>query len=127
MTTGGNKGINATEKIIVIAGVGILIVAMSLGHRTYALGVGLATPVAWFFYRWQMMAVSNLEGLPPHKATTKLISRSIIRLIIYLGLIGLSFFGGEAFVLGVLTGLLLQVLAYMGQAVYIMLKKGGKF
>lgn len=127
MATGGNIRVNVTEKVIVIAGVGILIVTMSLGFRTYALGVGLATPVAWFFYRWQMAAVSNLEGLPPHKATTKLISRSIIRLIIYLGLVGLSFFGGEVFVLGVLTGLLLQVLAYMGQAVYIMFKKGGKF
>ena len=109
-----------------IMGTGAIIVALTLNYPTYALGVALSAPIAWILYRWQMMAVSNLQGLPQRKATTNVLTRSILRLIINLALLGLSILIGESFLFGVLTGLLLQVMAYTGQAFYITLKKGGK-
>ncbi|HOL17281.1 MAG TPA: hypothetical protein PLY40_03220 [Bacillota bacterium] len=101
-------------------------IALLLGYRLYALGVALATPIAWLLYRWQIMALSNLEGLPPRRATARLLTRSLLRLIVSLTLLGLSILGGETFLFGVLTGLLFQIMAYTGQALYTIVKKGGK-
>ncbi|HAA34145.1 MAG TPA: hypothetical protein DCD97_02410, partial [Firmicutes bacterium] len=97
----GNKEPKGAEKIMAILGMGILIISLLLGYWAYALGVALAAPVAWFFYRWQMRAVVNAEGLSPRKATNKLVARSLIRFIVFLGMIGLSSLGGEIFFFGV--------------------------
>lgn len=120
-----HKRINATGITIAAMGVVAAIIGLVLGYPIYALGVALSAPVSWLLYRWQMMAVCNLEGLPAQKATNKLMIRSILRLVINLTLLGLSILGGEAFLFGVLTGLLLQIMAHMGQA-FITLKKGGE-
>ncbi len=126
MITADNKNVNATGKTMAVIGAGTIVVALSLSHPFYALGVALATPISWLLYRWQILAVSNLRGLPKHKATTRILTRSILRLVINLALLGLSILVGEAFLFGMLTGLLLQVIAQAGQAFYITLKKGGK-
>ncbi len=123
MQVSGNRSI--ITQTMAIMGAGAVIVSVLLGYRIYALGVILSTPVAWLLYRWQMMAVSNLKGLPHRKATARVLTRSIIRLIISLILLGLSILVGETFLFGVLTGLLLQVMAYTGQAFYTIIKKGG--
>jgi hypothetical protein len=125
MVTGGGKKMNNTEKMMLFLAVGIIIVALSLGYRPYALGVALASFVAWLLYRWQMIAVANLDGLPPRKATNRLIIRSLIRMLILFSLLGLSILGGVPFLFGVMTGLFLQVATYMGQSVYIYFRKGG--
>ena len=124
MEPGGNS-INHTEKAMAFLGAGIVLAALILGYRLYALGVVLAAAVAWLLYRWQMLAVSNTDGVPPQKATNRLIFRSLIRMLILLCLLGLSILGGELFLLGVFTGLLLQVLTYMGQSILIIFRKGG--
>lgn len=116
---------NNTEKMMLFLAVGIIIVALSLGYRPYALGVALASFVAWLLYRWQMIAVANLDGLPPRKATNRLIIRSLIRMLILFSLLGLSILGGVPFLFGVMTGLFLQVATYMGQSVYFYFRKGG--
>jgi hypothetical protein len=122
---GGNKESKGAEKVMAILGMGILIISLLLGYWAYALGVALAASVAWFFYRWQMAAVVNAEGLPPRKATNKLVARSLIRFIVFLSMIGLSSLGGEIFFFGVATGLLLQIMAYIGQAFFIIRGKEG--
>lgn len=126
MITANNEIINATGKTMAIIGAAAIVIALSLNHPFYALGVAFSAPIAWLLYRWQILAVSNLRGLSKHKATTKLLTRSIIRLIVNLALLGLSILVGEVFLFGVLTGLLLQVMAHAGQAFYITFKKGGK-
>lgn len=122
---GSNNDIDITEKSMLILGAGIVIVALALSYWLYALGVALAASVAWFLYRWQMTAVVNCEGVSPRKATTRLLTRSLIRMLILFTLLGLSILGGELFLFGVLTGLLLQVMTYMGRAFLIILRKGG--
>ncbi|NLA05142.1 MAG: hypothetical protein GX881_05450 [Firmicutes bacterium] len=124
MEPGGNS-INHTEKAMAFLGAGIVLAALILGYRLYALGVVLAAAVAWLLYRWQMLAVSNTDGVPPQKATNRLIIRSLIRMLILFSLLGLSILGGKLFLLGVFTGLLLQVLTYMGQSILIIFRKGG--
>ncbi len=116
----------ATGKTMAVMGAAAVTIALLLGYHIYALGVALATPIAWLLHRWQIAALSSLEGLPPRRATAKLLTRSLLRLIASLTLLGLSILGGETFLFGVLTGLLLQVMAYTGQALYTMVKKGGK-
>lgn len=120
-----NKALGTLEKVILILGLVILSISIMLGYRAYALGVALAAPVAWLFYSWQMKAVANPGGLSPQRATFRLVFRSVIRLFVFLAMAGLSFLGGELFFFGVLTGLLLQILAYMGQALLIILGKEG--
>lgn len=110
---------------MVILGAGIIIAALLLGQRLYALGVFVAAFMAWLLYRWQMIAVANRDDAPPRKATNRLLARSIIRMLILFSLLGFSILGGEAFLFGVLTGLFLQVMTYMGRAFLIILRKGG--
>lgn len=123
MNSGDGK--DPTERAMLILGVGIAIGALGLGYRLYALGVILSSAVAWLLYRWQMIAVLNREGIPPRRATNRLLIRSLIRMLILFTLMGLSILGGEAFLFGVLTGFLLQVMTHMGRAFLIILKKGG--
>ena len=125
MVTGCGKGMNNTEKTMLFLAVGIIIVALSLGYWPYALGVTLASLIAWLLYRWQMIAVANSDGLSPQKATNRLILRSLIRMLILFSLLGVSLLGGVPFLFGVATGLFLQVAAYMGQSVCLIFRKGG--
>lgn len=118
-TAGRNKGFTLIEKIMAVLVTGITVISFLLGFPVYALGVVLAASIAWFLYRWQMTALANTEGLSPRKATNRLIARSMIKLIVFLCMAGLSYLGGKTFLFGVLTGLLLQVMAYIGQAVLL--------
>ncbi|NMA92509.1 MAG: hypothetical protein GX973_05240 [Firmicutes bacterium] len=126
MITVGNKRFSVVEITMAFVGLGTIIIALLLRYPTYALGVALATPVAWALYRWQISAMANLRGPAQRKSTSILLARSMLRLIIQLILLGLSMLAGTAFLFGVLTGFLLQVIAYTGQAFYTTIKKGGK-
>ncbi|NMD43709.1 MAG: hypothetical protein GYA86_10455 [Firmicutes bacterium] len=125
MVGGSKNSKDITEKVMLILGAAIIMVALFLGHWLYALGVALAASLAWLLYRWQMIAVINHDGVSPRKATARLLTRSLIRMLILFTLLGLSILGGEVFLFGVLTGLLLQVMTYMGRAFFIILRKGG--
>jgi len=110
---------------MVILGAGIIIISLLLGYSSFALGVALAAFIAWLFYRWQMMAVINLEGLSPRKATNRVVARSLVRLFVFLGMLGLSALVGELFLFGVLTGLLLEIMVFISQAFLIIRGKEG--
>lgn len=114
-----NKVLQTVEKSMVALGMGVVIISLLLGYWVYALGVALASSIAWLLYRWQMMAVDNTSGLSPQKATNRMVARSMIKLVILLSMIGLSSLGGNLFLFGVLTGLLLQVIAYFSRAILI--------
>ncbi|MGI6319326.1 MAG: hypothetical protein GX263_01840 [Firmicutes bacterium] len=120
-----NKGLKTAEKVMVILGAGIIIISLLLGYSSFALGVALAAFIAWLFYRWQMMAVINLEGLSPRKATNRVVARSLVRLFVFLGMLGLSALVGELFLFGVLTGLLLEIMVFISQAFLIIRGKEG--
>ena len=117
-----NKGFSSLDKIIAALVAAVLLISCLLGYWVYALGVALAVSVAWLLYRWQMKAVFDTEGLSPLKATNRLIFRSIIKLLAFIIIIGLSAWGGRMFLFGVLTGLFFQVVAYIGQS--LLLYKG---
>ena len=120
-----NKRLKTAEKVMVILGAGIIIISLLLGYSSFALGVALAAFIAWLFYRWQMMAVINLEGLSPRKATNRVVARSLVRLFVFLGMLGLSALVGELFLFGVLTGLLLEIMVFISQAFLIIRGKEG--
>ena len=120
-----NKGLKTAEEVMVILGAGIIIISLLLGYSSFALGVALAAFIAWLFYRWQMMAVINLEGLSPRKATNRVVARSLVRLFVFLGMLGLSALVGELFLFGVLTGLLLEIMVFISQAFLIIRGKEG--
>ena len=109
-----------TEKIMALLGLGIFAISLLLGFRLFALGVILAAFISWLFFRWQIVTLVGAAGLPPRKGANRLIARSIVRLIVLLSLLGLSSLAGELFLFGVLTGFLLQVMAYTGQALYLL-------
>jgi len=121
----GNKKLNPAEKISVVLSMGALCAALMLGYREYALGVALAVPAALLLYHWQMKAVDNRGGLSPQRATINLVIRSTLRHLIFLGMAGLSLLGGKPFFFGVVTGLLLQIMAFAGQAFFIISGKEG--
>ena len=120
-----NKRLKTAEKVMAILGAGIIIISLLLGYSSFALGVALAAFIAWLFYRWQMMAVINLEGLSPRKATNRVVARSLVRLFVFLGMLGLSALVGELFLFGVLTGLLLEIMVFISQAFLIIRGKEG--
>ncbi len=125
MGASSDNRVNSTEKTMLVLGAVIAIVALLLGYRLYALGVLLAAFAAWQLYRWQMVAVTNQEGIPPQKATARLITRSLIRMLILFSFLGLSILVGVPFLFGVMTGLFLQVATYMGQSFCLIFRKGG--
>lgn len=125
MTLSRNRRITSTEMTMAILSVAAISAGWALGYPSYVLGVVLAAPIGWFLYRWQMKAVTNLKDLPPRKANARLQIHLLARLIIHFGVLGLSILGGEAFLFGVLTGFLLEVIAHMGQAFYTIFKKKG--
>ena len=120
-----NKAWHYAEKVAAILCVGAIGVSLLLGYRGYALGVALAAPLAWFFYQWQMKAVDNPDVFSPQKATINLVVRSVLRQLVFFSMAGLSILGGEIFFFGVVTGLLLQIMAFTGQAFFIIIGKEG--
>ena len=120
-----NKTSNTAEKAAAMLSIALVIISLLLDYREYALGLSLAAPIAWLLYRWQMLAVANLEGLPPRKATIRLVARSGLRFFVFLGMAGLSSLGGLEFFFGVLTGLFLQIIAFIGKAIFIFIGKEG--
>lgn len=125
MIPSGSRGTIPTETTMVIISVMAISVGWILGYPSYALGVAFAAPISWLFYRWQKRIVANLKGLPPRKLGARLQIQLFARMIVHFGALGLSILGGEPFLFGVLTGFLLEVIIYMGQAFYTILKKKG--
>jgi hypothetical protein len=114
-----------TEKgMLLLAAAGAL-AGLGGGYYYFIAGLALAVPVSLLLLRWQVAAVANLDNLVPQKAYNRFLGRSLLRSGIALGLLLLALAGGLEFLFGVLSGLLLQVLVGMGEAILIILGKGG--
>lgn len=110
--------------MLILAAAGIL-AGLGGGYYVFVAGLAFALPVSLLLLRWQVAAVVNLDNLVPQKAYNRFLGRSLLRSGVALGLLALALFGGLEFLFGVLAGLLLQVLACMGEAILIILGKGG--
>ncbi|MGB9663134.1 MAG: hypothetical protein ACPL5F_14175 [Moorellaceae bacterium] len=89
----------------------------------YSAGVMAALPVSLGFYRWLSRAVRGDPGVPPGKAQSVFLRRAFIRMGLFLILLFLAGFGGPAFLLGVLSGLILQCLSYMLEALLLLWRR----
>mgnify|MGYP006894388572 CR=1 FL=1 len=99
--------------------------ALSLGYPAFVAGLGIAILVSLGLQRWQVAGAAGLDNMSPHKAFNLYFRRSLIRSLLALTLLALARFGGTEFLRGTLLGLVLQVFAYMGEALVIIIRKGG--
>lgn len=105
----------------------IAMAALAGGYYLFVAGLGAGSLTSLLMLRWQVAAAHNPRNLDPLRALNGLMFRSLVRTGVSLTLLTLSVIveGIEA-LFGVLTGLVLQVAVYMGQAALIILGKGGK-
>lgn len=119
------KKLTRTEKGMLVLAAAGAVTGLGAGYYSFVGGMVLALPVALLLLRWQVAAVTNLDNLPPQKAYNRFLGRSFLRSGIALVLLALALAGGIEFLFGVLAGLVLQVLACMGEALFIIAGKGG--
>lgn len=119
-------GVSATEKrMLVLAALGT-IAGGAGGYYLFVAGLGVGLMASLLLLRWQLAAARNPDNLEPRRAYNRLLFRSLVRTGVALTLLTLSVFQGVEALFGVLTGLILQVVTYMGQATMIILGKEGK-
>lgn len=117
--------ITTTEKRMFIIAVVAAAAAIILGYPVFVAGLVIAGILSLGLQRWQMAGVAGLDNIPPQKAFNIYFRRSLTRSLMALTLLALARYGGTEFLLGTLLGLVLQVFAYMGEAVLIIIRKGG--
>jgi len=101
--------------------------ALAEGYYYFIAGLGAGLLTSFLMLRWQVAATHNPRNQDPRRALNGLIFRSLVRTGVSLTLLALSVVlqGIEA-LFGVLTGLILQIAAHMGQAALIIMGKEGK-
>ncbi|NLW06681.1 MAG: hypothetical protein GX039_01665 [Clostridia bacterium] len=118
--------ITTNERLMLIIGVAAVVIAISLGYPAFVAGLLIASIISLALQRWQATAVAGLDNIPPRKAFNIYFGRSLIRSLLALALLALARYGGIEFLLGTLLGLVLQVLAYMAEAIImIIVRKEG--
>jgi len=110
--------------MLVMAAVGTA-AGLGWGYPAFVAGLASAILFSLLLQRWQVAGVAGLDNIPPPKAFNIYFRRSLIRSLLALALLALAQFGGIEFLLGTLLGLVLQVLAYIGEAALIIIRKGG--
>ena len=96
-----------------IAGAGIVAAA---GHPLAAAGVLAGMPVGMLNYWLILAAVRRSRELPPAEANRMVLRRTLGRMALAGAALLLAVRGGPEFLLGVLGGLILEVLTYLGEA-----------
>lgn len=91
-----------------------------LNKFSFSMGVLLALPVSVAFYRWSERAVEGTSHLSPAKAYNTFLARALVRMGVSLVILVLASLKGPAFLLGVLGGLILPMLAYFTEAVTLL-------
>lgn len=114
-----------TEKIMLLIAATSAAAGMITGYKAFVAGLAIAVPVSILLSRWQVAGVVELDNISPRRAFDTFYRRSLLRAVIFLGMLFLAQFVGIEFLLGVLLGLILQVLAFMGEAFFIILRKEG--
>lgn len=89
----------------------------------YSAGVLVALPVSLGLYLWLLRSVKGAEGLTPGEAQKVFMRRAFIRMGLCWAVLLLSAGGGPAFLLGVLSGLVLQMLSYLVEAFFLVWRK----
>ncbi|HBT46373.1 MAG TPA: hypothetical protein DEA73_00605 [Peptococcaceae bacterium] len=89
----------------------------------YSAGVLAALPVSLGLYLWLLRSVRGAEGLTPGEAQRVFMRRALIRMGLFWAVLLVSAAGGPAFLLGVLSGLLLQMLSYLVEAFFLAWRK----
>jgi hypothetical protein len=117
--------ITTTERLMFIIAVVAAVTAISLGYPAFVAGLAIASILSLGLQRWQVAGLAGLDNIPPRKAFNIYFGRSLIRSLVALALLALARYGGTEYLLGTLLGLVLQVLAYMGEAVLIIIRKEG--
>ncbi|MDN5347028.1 MAG: hypothetical protein PWP65_592 [Clostridia bacterium] len=92
----------------------------------FSLGVLVALPVSLLMYRWMAATLVKVEKLPPRRAHNILLGRALLRMFLFFPILAAAALPGPAFLLGVLSGLVLQMLSHFTEAVWLVVKKGGK-
>ncbi|SMC00092.1 hypothetical protein SAMN00808754_3279 [Thermanaeromonas toyohensis ToBE] len=99
-------------------GAGVLIGGgLFLKELSFSLGVLLALPVSFLFQYWLERAVERTGHLSPGRAYYTFLARALARMSVSFFLLVLAAVKGPAFLLGVLGGLILPMLAYLAEAV----------
>lgn len=83
----------------------------------------MTLPVSLGFYCWLVRAVEGAAGLTPSQAQNVFLRRALIRMGLFLIMLLLATLGGPAFLLGVLSGSILQMLSYMMEALLFSRRK----
>ncbi|MGI9862801.1 hypothetical protein SDD30_15595 [Moorella naiadis] len=124
---GRGIGLSATEKMMLALAAMAAMAALAGGYYYFIAGLGAGSLTSFLMLRWQVAAAHNPRNLDPLRALNVLMFRSLVRTGVALTLLALSaVLQGLETLFGVLTGLVLQVAAHMGQAALIILRKGGK-
>lgn len=130
----GNKGIlaatdrkscgeKATAVRMLVLGLLMAAVGFMLRQPGYSAGVLMALPVSLGFYRWLVRAAEGAAAQEAREAQNIFLRRALIRMGIFFVMLLLASFGGPAFLLGVLSGLILQMLSYMMEALLFSWRK----
>ncbi|MDK2821274.1 MAG: hypothetical protein PWP31_1239 [Clostridia bacterium] len=116
-----------TEKWTLILALLGTVVSIGLGYYFFIAGLWIAFFISSLLHRWQMAAINNVnnENISPQKAFNRLYGRTLIKWGISLTLLVSALFVGIEFLIGIMVGLILRVLTYMGEAILINLRKGG--
>lgn len=106
---------------------GLMVAAgLIIRQPLFSLGAILALPVSLLLHRWLAVSLVRVEGLPPLRAQNILLGRALLRMAFFLLILLAAAPLGAAFLLGVLSGLVLEMLSYFTEALWLVLKKGGK-
>ncbi|MGI9952102.1 hypothetical protein V3F56_07035 [Moorellaceae bacterium AZ2] len=112
-----------TARRMLVLGVVLAAVGLLAHQPLYSAGVVAALPVSLGFYMWLVRSVEGAEGLTPGEAQNVFLRRALIRMGLFLALLLLAAVGGPSFLLGVLSGLLLQMLSYLVEAFFLVWRK----
>lgn len=94
-----------------------------LKELSFSLGVLLALPVSFLSHCWLERVVESPSHLPPGKAYHSFLARALVRMGINFVFLALAALKGPAFLLGVLGGLILPMLAYFTEAVTLFIPR----
>ncbi len=114
-----------TEKIMLFIAAVAAAAGLIGGYLTFVAGLVMGATASLLLQRWQMAGTAELDAISPRKAFNRSLFRALVRSLLAFALLILSLLGGVEFLLGTFMGLILQVLAYMGEAVLIIMGKGG--
>lgn len=109
---------------ILITGLILAFFSYFLFNKMFALGVIIGLPVSIFNFWLLQNATNGIKGSTPIQAQNRFMLRALFRMLISMGVLLISIYWGIYFMLGVATGLMLQMFTYFKDAVKLLIGKG---